>query len=111
MARPSRDKQRLPFLKYCIFGLFVLAVCYGFALAPTTSGQKRKSEPKAKSSPTPESDLERLGAPPPAPVLQKREQDVGPSEVISVETTEVMLPVTVRDGNGHLVSDLKREDF
>ena len=90
----------------------MLAGLYGFALTPLTSGQKRKSEAKVKPSPTPQSNLQRLGAPPPAPVLQKRtEQEVGPSEVISVETTEVMLPVTVRDANGRLVSDLTREDF
>ena len=112
MARPSRNNRNPRLLKYCIIGLFVLAVFSGFALAPATSGQKRKSEPRAKSSPTPDSNLQRVGAPPPGPVLQKRnEQEVGPSEVISVETTEVMLPVTVRDENGRLVSDLKREDF
>lgn len=112
MARPSRNNRNPRLLKYCIFGLFVLAVSCGFALAPATSGQTRKSAPKVKPSPTPDSNLQRVGAPPPAPVLQKKnEQEVGPSEVISVETTEVMLPVTVRDANGRLVSDLQREDF
>jgi Ca-activated chloride channel homolog len=112
MARPSRNNRNPRLIKYCIFGLFVLAVFFGLALATATSGQNRKSKPVVKPSPTPDSNLQRLGAPPPAPVLQKRtEQEVGPSEVISVETTEVMLPVTVRDANGRLVSDLKREDF
>jgi Ca-activated chloride channel homolog len=32
-------------------------------------------------------------------------------EVIRVNTSEVMLPVTVRDAGGALVTDLKREDF
>ena len=112
MARPSRNNRNPRRLKYCIFGLFVLAVSCGLALAPATSGQRRKSAPKVKPSPTPASNLQRVGEPPTAPVLQKKnEQEVGPSEVISVETTEVMLPVTVRDANGRLVSDLKREDF
>jgi Ca-activated chloride channel family protein len=112
MARPSRNKRSPRLSQYCIFGLFVLAVLYGLTLAPATSGQRRKSGPKAKPSPTPDSSLQRVGAPPPAPVLQKRnEQEVSPSEVISVETTEVMLPVTVRDASGRLVSDLQRTDF
>ena len=32
-------------------------------------------------------------------------------EIIRVETAEVLLPVTVRDANGHLVTALGREDF
>jgi Ca-activated chloride channel homolog len=32
-------------------------------------------------------------------------------EVVRVETSEVLLPVTVRDAGGALVADLKREDF
>jgi Ca-activated chloride channel family protein len=53
-----------------------------------------------------------LGPPPPIPKLkQKPEQEVAPGDVISVETTEVLLPVTVRDNSGHLVNDLTRRDF
>jgi len=96
----------------CVCGLFVLTVLCGLTLPPSTTGQKKKPQAKAKPSPTPDSTLQRVGAPPPAPLLQKRtEQEVGPSDIVSVETTEVMLPVTVRDANGRLVSDLKREDF
>ena len=116
MARLSRNNRNPRLLKYYIFALCVLAVLYGLAVAPVTSGQKRKAATKAKPSPTPaskpDSNLQQVGSPPPLPVLEKHtEQEVGPSEVISVETTEVMLPVTVRDANGRLVSDLKREDF
>src|SRR4029453_1477587 len=32
-------------------------------------------------------------------------------EIIKVETTEVMLPVTVRDSAGRFISNLKRDDF
>lgn len=53
-----------------------------------------------------------MGPPPPVPVLQKKtEEDIKPGDVVSVETTEVMLPVTVRDASGRLVSDLTRKDF
>jgi Ca-activated chloride channel family protein len=39
------------------------------------------------------------------------EQEIDPGDVISVETTEILMPVTVRDGSGELVSGLTRNDF
>src|SRR3982074_122139 len=39
------------------------------------------------------------------------EQDIDPGDVISVNTTEVLLPVTVRDHTGQLVTDLTRKSF
>lgn len=39
------------------------------------------------------------------------EQDIDEGDVISVSTSEVLLPVTVRDQNGRLVPALKRDDF
>jgi len=109
MAIPGRNNPNPFLLKPCIVGIFLIAAIYAFA--PASPGQKRKSNTQPKPSPAPNSELQRVGPPPAAPILQKREQDVGPSEVISVDTTEVMLPVTVRDGNGRLVADLKRDDF
>jgi len=109
MALLSRNNPNPFLLKSCILGIFLIAVIY--AVAPANPGQKRKSNNQPKPSPTPNSDLQRVGLPPAAPILEKREQEVGPSEVISVDTTEVMLPVTVRDGSGRLIADLKREDF
>jgi Ca-activated chloride channel homolog len=109
MGLPSRNNPNPFLLESCIFGIFLIAVIY--ALVPATSGQKRKSNAQPKPSPTPDSILQRIGPPPAAPILERREQAVGPSEVISVETTEVMLPVTVRDVAGRLVADLNREDF
>jgi Ca-activated chloride channel family protein len=53
-----------------------------------------------------------MGAPPPVPTLKKPpEQEVSPGDVVSVDTTEVMFPVTVRDANGRLINDLTRNDF
>lgn len=55
-----------------------------------------------------------MGPPPPVPALKKqpeKEQEVSPGDVVSVDTTEVMFPVTVRDSNGRLVNDLTRNDF
>jgi len=112
MTRPSRNNWDQLVFKCCIVALVVLAVLSGLTLVSATASQKRKSQPKPKPSPTPDTNLQRVGTPPPPPILERKsEQEVGPSEVISVETTEVMLPVTVRDADGRLVSDLKREDF
>ncbi|MDQ1637848.1 MAG: Ca-activated chloride channel [Pyrinomonadaceae bacterium] len=49
--------------------------------------------------------------PSPKPTPQKDEQEIDPDDVISVSTTEVLLPVTVRDRSGRLVTDLSRKDF
>jgi Ca-activated chloride channel homolog len=77
----------------------------------TSSTQRRKPNPQPKPTPT-RSALEMLGPPPPVPKLkQKPEQEVAPGDVIFVVTTEVLLPVTVRDNSGHLVNDLTRKDF
>jgi len=86
----------------------------GLSSAQTKSRRKPASQTQgtaAKPSPTP-TLLERLGEPPPPmPLPPKKEEQINPGDVISVETTEVMLPVTVRDGNGRLVSQLTRDDF
>jgi Ca-activated chloride channel family protein len=80
--------------------------------SPGQSSQRTNSSAKPSPSPTP-SWLDRLGEPPPPPPVPspKSEQQISPGDVISVETTEVMLPVTVRDSNGRLVEALKRDDF
>jgi len=45
------------------------------------------------------------------PILKQKEEEIKPGDVISVNTSEVMLPVTVRDSSGRLVSDLTRQNF
>lgn len=50
-------------------------------------------------------------SPTPTPTPQEDEQEVDPGDVISVNTTEVSLPVTVRDSSGLLVNNLTRKDF
>ena len=50
-------------------------------------------------------------SPAPTPTPKQDEQEIDPDDVISVNTTEVLLPVTVRDGAGLLVSNLTRKDF
>lgn len=49
--------------------------------------------------------------PTPTPPPKQDEEEIDPDDVISVNTTEVLLPVTVRDSAGLLVSNLTRKDF
>jgi Ca-activated chloride channel homolog len=97
---------------------FVLFVCaallFSVASAQRRTGQRPAPKQKAKptSTPAPQSELEKMGPPPPVPTLKKPpEQDVSEGDVVKVETTEVMFPVTVRDRDGKLISDLTRADF
>ena len=55
--------------------------------------------------------LSQLKSPTPTPTPKEDEQEVDPGDVISVNTTEVSLPVTVRDRSGLLVNNLTRKDF
>lgn len=48
---------------------------------------------------------------PPPPLPKEAEQEIDPDDVISVNTTEILLPATVRDSGGRLVSNLTRKDF
>ena len=78
---------------------------------PSVPSQRQKPAATPTPTPTP-SLLDLLGEPPPLPPRpQKSEPEVNPGDVIKVETTEVMLPVTVRDVSGRLVNDLARDDF
>src|ERR1044072_1309881 len=88
------------------------ALLFSVASAQRKGQRQTKPQPKPKATPAPQSSLETVGPPPPVPSLKKQpEQEVSPGDVVSVDTTEVMFPVTVRDSNGRLVSDLTRNDF
>src|SRR5215470_11082413 len=52
----------------------------------------------------------RQDAPPP-PRLRQKPPDLDPTDVVSVDTAEVLLPVTVRNTMGQLVNDLTRKNF
>jgi VWFA-related protein len=105
-----------------ILALFLLIFAVVCLLQPTsfTSSAQRTSRASQQTPSQPKkqkSALEKLGPPPPIPTLSKkkeepqREPEVSAGDVISVNTTEVMIPVTVRDPSGRLVSDLTRNDF
>ncbi len=52
-----------------------------------------------------------LPKPSATPPARDVDQELDPEDVISVNTTEIMLPVTVRDRTGRLVPNLTRKDF
>ena len=92
--------------------LVCAALLFSAASAQRKGQRQTKPQPKPKATPAPQSSLETMGTPPPVPSLKKQpEQEVSPGDVVSVDTTEVMFPVTVRDSNGRLVNELTRTDF
>src|ERR1043165_9474167 len=101
----------------CLAFVGLLFICEPARLFPEALAQKntqRKPSPRPKTSQQakPQDAYEQLGAPPPVPKLKERPiQDINPGEVISVDTTEILLPVTVRDSQGRLVNNLTRGDF
>ncbi|HXM35117.1 MAG TPA: VWA domain-containing protein [Pyrinomonadaceae bacterium] len=71
----------------------VFALCFG-------------QEPKAKLTQLPDAP-----APPKLRPAKPAQQEIDPGDVISVDTTEVLLPVTVRDQGGQIVTGLTPKDF
>ena len=118
MSHPRINRRVLIHL-LCLAFAGLLFVCEPARLFPNAFAQKntqRKSNPKTGKATNqqakPQDAYEQLGAPPPVPKLKERPiQDINPGEVISVDTTEVLLPVTVRDSQGRLVNNLTRGDF
>ncbi|MGH9883610.1 MAG: VWA domain-containing protein, partial [Pyrinomonadaceae bacterium] len=98
-------------LVWCLSGSTLSAQRKARSRAPVTKRPTPAPQPRANATPTP-SALDSLGPPPslPSPPPQP-EQEVNPGDVISVVTTEVMLPVTVRSASGQLVTNLRRNDF
>jgi VWFA-related protein len=112
MIRTNKSRWLVILLLLTVAALLLLPHSFVTSAQKRTSPRAPQRKPAAKPSPTP-SAVDALGPPPAAPTLrQKREeQEVTPGDVISVNTTEVMIPVTVRDGNGRLVNELTRTDF
>ena len=119
MSHRSNNRPVLVSL-LCLAFAGLLFVCEPARLFPNALAQKntqRKSSTKTgkasnQQSKPPQDAYEQLGAPPPVPKLKERPiQDINPGEVISVDTTEILLPVTVRDSQGRLVNNLTRGDF
>lgn len=116
-------KTSFRFLRLTLTGIMVaLLLAAVLQLDPSSVGAQRRSgaaqrssarkTPAPKPSPTPFRIVTGMGEPPPPPIYkEKKAQEVDPGDVVSIETTEVMTPVTVRDANGRLVVELTRSDF
>jgi Ca-activated chloride channel homolog len=88
-------RSRLSFgLLARLFGAALLVI---FTASPSTIVLTQSRSPQSTPSP--------------APTPKPDEQEIDPDDVISVNTTEVLLPVTVRDRTGSLVTNLTRTDF
>jgi Ca-activated chloride channel family protein len=73
-----------------------------------SSSSVRAQEPRLPSDPPP---VMPRPTPKQTPPSSPGEQEIDEGDVISVSTSEVMLPVTVRDHEGRLVTQLTRDDF
>jgi len=114
--------QRLRRDRRSVFGVLLLVVAaLIIQSSPVSTAQKRTPTRPTKSRQTSttqtpaEPTLESLGPAPPIPKLKKKPEEppkeISAGDVISVNTTEVMIPVSVRDSSGRLVSELTRNDF
>jgi Ca-activated chloride channel homolog len=83
----AKEKRRHAAYLYALLLLFTLLLSSTFAYAQ--GGKPSVPAPQ----PTPDGD------------------EIDEGDVISVSTSEVMLPVTVRDAGGRLVTNLTRDDF
>ncbi len=109
--------------KICTYVVVFLIVASAILqTSPTSNAQKRKSTPTrnpASKNQTNQKPAEQspgdLGPAPPVPKLKQKPEEppkeINAGDVISVNTTEVMIPVTVRDSSGRLVNELTRTDF
>ena len=88
--------RRLPAQASFGFSIYNLAFILSFLLAVGISSP---------------STFAQTSRPIPTPQAKQDEQEIDPDDVISVNTAEVLLPVTVRDQTGQLVADLTRKDF
>ncbi len=116
----SKSISPLWLILLCLSLLLSAGIVFESSVAHAQKKQQRRTTKQTKkpsvspgptTKPTP-TILEELGEPPPPPTLPtKQSQDINPGDVISISTTEVMLPVTVRDESGRLVAELTRRDF
>jgi Ca-activated chloride channel family protein len=88
-ARP-REKSLVARLLFVCALIVVAALVHAFLLARASAQEKtqRKTSGAAQTA-----------------------QEIGDDEVLTVTTSEVLLPVTVRDSTGRLVTNLARENF
>lgn len=96
-------------VRVLIFGFCCLSLACWNDLWPSSAQRARlvTQQQSSPSGPTPTP----TPTPTPATASPEAEQEIDPDDVISVDTTEILLPVTVRDRDAQLVSGLTRNDF
>lgn len=88
-----------------------------FGLQAVSAQRKSQTRPRPAATPVPKgppTSLSTMDEPPPIPKHKPKptpEPEITAGDTISVDTTEVLLPVTVRDYTGKLVNNLTRNDF
>ncbi len=110
------------------FALLLLLACLASGLAlpsalTQTHTRPRKASPPSKTSNAETSQKQKGDAvknnasdageaqKPSAKPSDESPEAIDEDEVVKISSSEVLLPVTVRDATGRLVADLKREDF
>jgi Ca-activated chloride channel family protein len=116
--RPAR-----PFALLVVLACLAPGLCIPSALTQTHTRPRKASTPPAPSdagaTQTPKGGPGKDATPRTGEVRQQPTAEPGDDapetvdedDVVKITSSEVLLPVTVRDASGRLVSDLKREDF
>ena len=103
----GRMKVTRASMKAVVPATLCVCVIVAVLITPSAFTQTQTRPRKAASSSLQTSDQQK---PEPAAGAQASQQ-VDDDEVVRIEASEVLLPVTVRDAGGQLISDLRRQDF
>jgi VWFA-related protein len=108
--RALRSRTRRRALPLSILAL--AAALLLFPVGPGAARQQSQTRPRRATAAPPRTGARPHQTPRPSPQTSPAEpREVGDDEVISVNTSEVLLPVTVRDAAGRLAPSLTRDDF
>jgi len=120
VANPSLPKPHLFIPMRNIIAVAVVAfLLTGFAARSefAQSGVKRSAPPPVPGpapSPSPSPQPVKSDNDPQSPAnqpLERVDEQIGPDDVLRVETTLVTAPVSITDRDGRYIADLRKEDF
>ena len=104
--RGSEGHQVPAKLRFLLVAFLVAVTLVSVTTLPRSLAQRARLVATQKNT-----AAKSAATPTPTPSPNQSEQEIDPDDVISVETTEILLPVTVRDADGEFVSGLTRTDF
>jgi Ca-activated chloride channel family protein len=104
--RGSEGHQVPAKLRFLLVASLVAVTLVSVTTLPRSLAQRARLVATQKNT-----AVKSAATPTPTPPPNQSEQEIDPDDVISVETTEILLPVTVRDADGEFVSGLTRTDF